>query len=249
MSSNCIREKLLENAELSLDRAYDIARSLYAAQKNSELYLQQSHRVIPTNVAATSSDHQTEPDHEALATMKNKNACKRSCYFCGGFVYTSRASCPARDAVSHNCSKRGHFAKVCQSAKKTTTISVTCKPSLCTITTACPSGLRHASVPITINGIVGLTALIGSSSSDNFISQNAFKSLRIPAYPSNKKVTLASTSMAPSIPGQCNVTIQVNGRKYQKVRLDILQNLCSDVILGHNFYKQYKNLIFSYGGK
>ena len=53
--------------------------------------------------------------------------------------------------------------------------------------------------------------------------------------------------MAPSIPGQCNVTIHVNGRKYQKVRLDILQNLCSDVILGNNFYKQYKNLIFLTG--
>ena len=76
MSSNCIREKLLENAELSLDRAYGIARSLYAAQKNSELYLQQSHRVIPTNVAATSTDHQTEPDHEALATMKKKMLAK-----------------------------------------------------------------------------------------------------------------------------------------------------------------------------
>ena len=145
ISSNYIRQRLLENAELSLDRAYDIARTLYTAQKNSELYLQQSHQVIPTNVAATSTDHLTEPDHESLATVKSKNACKKSCY-CGGFVHASRASCPARDAVCHNCSKRGHFAKVYQSARKTTTVSVICKPSICTITAACPSGLRHASV-------------------------------------------------------------------------------------------------------
>ena len=59
---------------------------------------------------------------------------------------------------------------------------------------------------------------------------------------------MASTSMESSISGQCNVTIEVNGRKYQKVRLDILQNLCSDVILEHDFQKQYKNVIFSYGG-
>ena len=120
--------------------------------------------------------------------------------------------------------------------------------SICTITAACPSGLRHASVPITINGNVGLTALIDSCSSDNFISENAFKSLRIPAYPSKKKVTMAWTSIESSISGQCNVTIEVNGRKYQKVRLDILQNLCSDVILGHDFQKQHKNVIFSCGG-
>ena len=127
--------------------------------------------MIPTNVAATSTDHQIEPDHESLATVQSKNACKRSCYFCGGFVHASRASCPARDAVCHNCSKRGNFAKVCQSAWKTTTVSVICKPSLCTITAACASGLRHASVPMTINGNVGLMVLIDSCSSDDFISE------------------------------------------------------------------------------
>ena len=56
---------------------------------------------------------------------------------------------------------------------------------------------------------------------------------------------MASTSMESSISGQCNVTIEVNGRKYQKVRLDILQNLCTDVILGHDFQKQHKNVIYS----
>ena len=50
---------------------------------------------------------------------------------------------------------------------------------------------------------------------------------------------MASTSMESSISGQCNVTIEVNGRKYLKVGLDILQNLCSDVILGHDFQKQH----------
>ena len=106
ISSNYIRQRLLENAELSLDRAYDIARTIYTAQKYSELYLQQNHQVIPTNVAATSTDHLTEPDHESLATVKSKNACKKSCYFCGGFLHASRASCPARDAICHHCSKR-----------------------------------------------------------------------------------------------------------------------------------------------
>ena len=59
---------------------------------------------------------------------------------------------------------------------------------------------------------------------------------------------MASTSMESSISGQCNVTTEVNGKKYQKVRLDILKNLCSDVIPGHDFQNQHKNLIFRYGG-
>ena len=44
-----IRQRLLENTELSLERAYQIARILCTAQKNSELFLQQSHQLIPTN--------------------------------------------------------------------------------------------------------------------------------------------------------------------------------------------------------
>ena len=152
--------------------------------------------------------------------LKEKNTSKKSCYFCGGFLHANRATYRARDAICHNCSKRGHFSKVCQSAA--TTVSAIYKPSLCTITAACPLGLRHASVPALINGKVSLTALIDSCSSDNFISENAFKRLQIPASPSSKKVTMASTSMETPISGQCNVAIEVNGRKYQ-VRLDILQ--------------------------
>ena len=252
ITSNYIRQRLLENAELSLDRACEIARTLHTAQKSSELHLQQIHQLLPTNIAATPTDEQTNPsinqDHESLSVVKRKITSKKSCYFCGGFLHANRATCPAREAICHNCSKRGQFAKVCQSAKKAATVSVIYKPSLCTITAACPFGFKHASVPALINGKVSLTALIDSCSSDNFISENAFKRLQIPASPSSKKVTMASTSMETPISGQCNVTIEVNGRKYQKVRLDNLQNLYSDVILGYDFQKQHKNLIFCFGG-
>ena len=52
LTSSYIRQRLLENSELSLDRAYEIAHTLHTAQKNSELYIQQSPQVIPSNVAA-----------------------------------------------------------------------------------------------------------------------------------------------------------------------------------------------------
>ena len=173
---------------------------------------------------------------------------KKSCYFFGGFLHANHTSYPARDAVYHNCSKRGHFAKVCQSARKAATVSAIYKPSLCTFTAARPSGLRHALVPMIINGNASLTALIDSCSSENFISENAFKSLQIPASPSCKKVTMALTAMESPISGQCNVAIEMNGRKYRKVRLDMLQNLSNDIIQGHNFQKQYKNLTFCFEG-
>eukprot|EP00795_Rhopilema_esculentum_P001723 gene1723-16206_t len=93
-----------------------------------------------------------------------------------------------------------------------------------------------------------LTALIDSCSSENFISEKAFKRLQIPATPSDKKVTMAMTSMESSIIGQCNVKIVLNGNTHKNVRLDILKSLCSDVILGYDFQKQHKNLTFQFGG-
>ena len=59
---------------------------------------------------------------------------------------------------------------------------------------------------------------------------------------------MALTSMESLIIGHCRLTIMLNGQKYDDVRLDILQNLCSDLILGYDFQKQHKNLTFELGG-
>ena len=74
------------------------------------------------------------------------------------------------------------------------------------------------------------------------------KRLQIPAHPSSRKVTMAQTSMESQIIGKCNVTIELKGKRYNDVRLNILHNLCSDVILGYDFQKQHKNLTFHYWG-
>ena len=249
LSSNYIRQRLLENAELSLDQAYEKARTLHIAQKNSEAYSQTSFQTS-SNVATIEPANRASPDQnlESLAAFGKQSATKkRNCFFCGGYLHANRASCPARDATCHNCSKKGHFMKVCQSAKKNSNLSTIYKPTLCAISAACPKSLSHASLPVTINGM-HLTALIDSCSSDNFISEDTFKRLSVPFQPSNKKVTMALTSMKSLIIGHCCLTIILNGQKYENVRLDILQNLCSDLILGYDFQKQHKNLTFELGG-
>ena len=179
---------------------------------------------------------------------RKRSPVKKSCYLCGGFLHANLASCPARDVVCHNCSKKGHFAKVCQSTKKAATAYAIYKSSLCTTTAACPSDLKHASILVKINDTVDMTALIDSCSSNNFISEGAFKKLQIPAHPSSSKVTMAQTSMEFPIIGMCNAAIEWKGKRYNNVRLEILRNLCSDIILGYDFQKQRKNLTFHYGG-
>ena len=82
LTSNYIRQRLLENFELSLDRAYEIARTLHTAKKNSELYIQQSPQLTPSNVAASSTNDQSSPhinpDQESLAALRKQTPVKKS---------------------------------------------------------------------------------------------------------------------------------------------------------------------------
>ena len=148
-------------------------------------------------------------------------------------MHASRSLCPARDSTCHNCSKTGHISKVCQS-KKDASLSVIFSPTLCAITAACPPNLCDASVPVIMNGIT-MDALIDSCSSDSFISENAFKRLNVKMTRSDKQVSMALTSMESTAIGSCQLTLLVNNREYQNVKVDILQYLCSDIILGHDF--------------
>ena len=47
---------------------------------------------------------------------KGTNEKSKSCYFCGNrFSANHKQSCPARNVTCRNCSKKGHFAKCCNS--------------------------------------------------------------------------------------------------------------------------------------
>ena len=59
---------------------------------------------------------------------------------------------------------------------------------------------------------------------------------------------MALTTMESESIGTCSVDLESGKNQYSSVQFGILKNLCSDVILGYNFQKQHKNLIFQYGG-
>ncbi|XP_057290347.1 uncharacterized protein LOC130613046 [Hydractinia symbiolongicarpus] len=180
-------------------------------------------RLLETTVE-TESDSESVTSSSLAALRKGFNprqaTRKKSCYFCGGAMHTNGSLCPARDATCHNCSKTGHFSSVCQSTKnkaKDSNLSAIYSPTLCAISAACPSNLRHASVQVTING-TSLDALIDSCSSDNFFSEKAFKSLNIPMTSSDKKVSMALTSMQSAVIGSCMLTLSLNDHVYENVK-------------------------------
>ena len=97
-----------------------------------------------------------------------------------------------------------------------------------------PSGLSHAAVTVTINGHE-LTALVDSCSSDSFMSEDSVKQLGLEFQPSSRNISMALTTMNTSITGCCTITLMLGDNVYNGIRLSVLKDLSSDIILGHNF--------------
>ncbi len=59
---------------------------------------------------------------------------------------------------------------------------------------------------------------------------------------------MAASSLACKVVGCCCTDVVLDGRTYNNVRLLILPNLCSDVILGLDFQSQHTCVVFEHGG-
>jgi hypothetical protein len=242
--SPLIRQRLLENKQLDLQTAFDQANALDLAQKNSEAYRMPE---IPTTAAVSSPPTDEVAGTHALdydslaATFTSKK-----CYFCGDNLHNGR-SCPARNSNCNNCGKKGHYAKVCKSKAPAITTASMFTPTLCSIVASCPESLKQASVNVSIGGIE-LTALINSGSSESFISETMAKKLSLKLHPSTQKISMALTSFRTQILGHCFTDIVINQLSYSSIRLGVLKDLCSDIILGQDFQKKHKRVTIEFGG-
>ncbi|XP_035218980.1 uncharacterized protein LOC118192189 [Stegodyphus dumicola] len=103
-----IRERLLENASISLEKAYDQARALELAEHHSASYLISS----SAPVAVAEQCENKNDDSEQLAVVAPIRS--RKCFFCGRDLHL-RIICPAKDPICQGCGKNGHYQKVCKS--------------------------------------------------------------------------------------------------------------------------------------
>ena len=104
--------------------------------------------------------------------------------------------------------------------------------------------VSNAVVIVTINGHQ-LTALIDSCSEHSFIREDSVKQLGLEIQPSSRNISMALTTMNTSITGCCTITITLGDNG---IRLSVLKDLCSDIILGHNFQRLHKSLTIDMGG-
>ncbi|GFS34226.1 uncharacterized protein NPIL_218731 [Nephila pilipes] len=91
-----IRQRLLENTSMTLDQAFEQARTLESAEVHAASYMGNS---FPVQSAAMKTDDFSE---ETLATSAASSSSRsQKCFFCGNDLH-SRTICPARDCIVYN---------------------------------------------------------------------------------------------------------------------------------------------------
>lgn len=254
MSSKNIRQRLLENCSLSLDEAIRTAVTLETAERNSQAYTDNNRvkEFLPLNVISTSEQSTSQMPIEQSKTLAATPYKKRKCFFCGSPLLHKRTQCPAFNSICQICSKKGHFANVCRSKNIVNAMNTGNEDSCNNENTACisaasPSSLRKATVPIYLNDIRA-DALIDTGSSVSFIDEQLVKIMNLKRNYKRQSITLASTSHMAFINGLCHVTVKLNNHIYKRQPLLIVNNLCADVILGHDLLRNHKALELEFGG-
>ncbi|GFO16305.1 retrovirus-related pol polyprotein from transposon 17.6 [Plakobranchus ocellatus] len=139
-------------------------------------------------------------EHSGESNIPVTAAVSAKCFFCG-FQRHPRFKCPAKEETCKNCGKKGHFQKVCQSKRKQAGFASAADISLnSTFSAAAPSSLSKAIISLNVCGRP-MKALVDTGSSESFISEDKVKDLSIKHFPSQRKISMASTNLSSTTKG------------------------------------------------
>ena len=255
ISSNFIRQRLLENRTLTFTEAYEKARSLELAKINSESYSSQETKqssVCTVRHASpmplSGSDAGTSiANEQAVTSVRQRKATQNFvCYFCGGEKWHPRSQCPAKNKTCDFCDKVGHFAKCCLSKKK----SANCigQPSLATTTALQSTFSNHVLAEITLNNIT-TQALVDTGSTNSYVSEEFVKKHNLPYKTVNYVANMANSMLQTEIMGVCYLNLTFSEHAYNNFQFFVMSNLIVDSIIGDNLLQQHKSVTFQFGGK
>jgi transposase InsO family protein/uncharacterized protein YqgQ len=245
IQSSAIRQRLLEHRTLDLCTMFHQAQALESAAQSSVSF------AAPSGYTAAVPDcpreFATEQFNSGTAAAIPSKALK--CFFCGNAKHP-RLRCPAREASCMKCHKRGHYARVCRGNATATPSASAAVVEEATLASIQPSNrpLSRSSAPVTVNG-KNFEALFDSGSSESFIHPDVVKATGLQPFPASRTVAMAESSISTPIESACVIDLEYNGRKYDNLRVSVLPNLCSSLILGLDFQGKHKSVTFEFGGK
>ena len=250
MLSVPIRQRLLENRELTFRQAYEQARAQEMAHKNAETFKEP----IPV-CSSTSLKDGSSADGDEANFLQAALRLKRTCYFCGQQNHP-RNACPAKEAACNYCYKVGHFSRVCrkrllnrrtQKADSSSSAAANCESNLATISALAANNSTQVLCEVTLNGI-SAESLMDTGSSDCYKDKRFAERHSFEISPSLGEVTLAETSVRMPIRGQSTAALTVKGNGYSDVVFNVLNNLATNVIIGEKIFKQHEKVVFSFEG-
>ena len=251
-----IRRRLLEEKDLTFDRAFELAVTYSDAKTDAqhfELDVSQPsnpiHAITSNNALDTreSTDHFSQEDVLAMSSLSTSSAC----YFCGSKFKHNRRNCKARDDICNNCGIKGHWAKACKSPPKGKNKypkqQSTANAIVCAVHNAPSFCLSHAIVDSVINGRK-FSTLVDTGSSKSYIDYSIACALNLKICPSSLEVGFAQASVKRQAMGICFVDLHLNNRLYKNVELYVLKDLCSHILLGKDFQQKHKRVVFELNG-
>jgi hypothetical protein len=263
IQSSEIRIRLLEaekDKALSWEEQIKTAKSMDLAKRDSVAFI---HPVDSTPITASADSAAiNEPylNHThgtyALAAMDHQRFSRTKgnskCYYCGYSVHP-RFKCPAKDQACSKCNKIGHFSKVCRykAPQQASAILATSVQAVSSKDTTqpydVPPSLSKCALTIQINQNRPVKALVDSGSTDSYISDSYACELKLKIHPFKSEVSMAVQTQKSIINGYCTVDIKCQGTTYSQ-KLCVMKQLCSKVLLGHDFMRRHDEVILQFGG-
>ena len=185
---------------------------------------------------------------ECSSDEEHSAAIIRKCKYCGNKKHP-RKFYPAKDVICFNCSKRGHFSKVCRLKVGTTERPDVSTALLFGLKPDCHS-LAYSKVnrKVSINGVEA-NALIDTGSTLSHLSKRFSKLLKLELEESDCSIGLAVKGHMSKGLGRCKADVHLNGNKYKNMFFTVLDDLLTDAILGQDFMLRHENMKIHFGGK
>ena len=251
--------------------AYNKSNTFSACASTYEQQFEEKHEDVPSHletVAATSNLQTDQTCWFCGNAGHSRNQCPakgHKCKLCSKYNHWERVCRNSRRNVSWNGQQQGYHntpqtklqqqQQPSQSAAIWPTLATTSTAMPSTTSTAMPSsvardGKTTAFCNIKIKNRTTRALIDSGSLSWSFIDQTFAERLQLITIPTvdAPQVSMANSSLTTKVEGECYVDILLQNRKYTNVKLYVLANLCSDVILGQDFMKQHKSVVFNFGG-
>lgn len=116
-----LAERMQLDRDLTLEKALNMARQSEVIKRQQTDLRGEAKGEIDAVMAKHRKQKQPTPktsfQHKNLATKSKASTDRQQCYRCGKTPAHGKWQCPAKEVTCHTCGKKGHYSKVCKSAK------------------------------------------------------------------------------------------------------------------------------------